>query len=255
VRIAFIALRENGLLWFSQFAIYYIASTVQDAVYDGMDRARRRRGIPGLNSLALNKLIWESWDWSAGGEEWTSSDSWKSSVIKCVLRRYLPEHVRVLEIGPGAGRWTAELIEHNNSYVGVDISASCVEVCRKKFSGHLSASFVVGSGSDLRAIPDKSIDALWSFDVFVHINEAEVSAYAQEFKRVMKPGATGVVHHGGVGGAAGGWRSNVTRSSMLDLLRGHGFEIVDSFSEWEDKGTVHGVSGYKDSITVFRLQG
>jgi hypothetical protein len=61
------------------------------------------------------------------------------------------------------------------------------------------------------------------------------------------------VRHGGVGGAAGGWRSNVTRSSMLDLLRKRGFEIVDSFSEWQDQGTVQNVSGYKDSFTVFRL--
>jgi ubiquinone/menaquinone biosynthesis C-methylase UbiE len=253
VRIALIALRENGLVWFCQLAIYYVASTVQNAAYDSMDRGRRRKGIPGLNSLALNKAIWESWDWTAGGEEWTSSDAWKGSVIRCVLHRYLPEGGRVLEIGPGAGRWTTELIERSSRYTGVDISESCVELCRTKFSGHALATFLVGSGSDLRGIPDRSIDALWSFDVFVHINETEVDAYANEFKRVMTPAAMGIVHHGGVGGAAGGWRSNVTSSSMLDLLRKRGFEIVDSFSEWQDQGTVQNVSGYRDSITVFRL--
>jgi ubiquinone/menaquinone biosynthesis C-methylase UbiE len=251
VRIALIALKENGFVWFCQLAIYYIASTVGDAAYSSMDRARRRKGIPGLNSLALNKAIWESWDWAAGGEEWTSSDAFKTSLIRRVLHRYLPERMRVLEIGPGAGRWTGELIGRSSTYTGVDISASCVELCRTKFSRHAQATFLVGSGSDLRDIPDKSIDALWSYDVFVHINETEVDAYAKEFKRVMTSAATGVVHHGGVGGAAGGWRSNVTRSGMLDLLRKHGFEIVDSFSEWEDQGTVHSVSGYKDSITVF----
>src|SRR5260370_1123139 len=94
VRIALIALRENGLVWFCQLAIYYIASTVQNAAYGSMDRGRRRKGIPGLNSLALNKAIWESWDWTAGGEEWTSSDAWKASVIRCVLHRYLPKGVR-----------------------------------------------------------------------------------------------------------------------------------------------------------------
>jgi hypothetical protein len=69
----------------------------------------------------------------------------------------------------------------------------------------------------------------------------------------MTPAAIGVVHHGGVGGAAGGWRSNVTRSSMLDLLRKRGFEIVDSFSEWHDQGTVQNVNLYKDLFTVVRL--
>ncbi|MGA2190991.1 MAG: class I SAM-dependent methyltransferase [Steroidobacteraceae bacterium] len=255
MRIALIALKENGLIWFCQLAIYYIASTVENAAYESMDRRRRRKGIPGLNSLALNKAIWESWDWTAGGEEWTSSDAWKASVVRCVLQRYLPERVRVLEIGPGAGRWTTELIGRSSTYTGVDISASCIDLCKTKFSGHAQATFRVGSGSDLRDIPDRSIDALWSFDVFVHINETEVDAYANEFKRVMAPAATGVVHHGGVGGAAGGWRSNVTRTSMLDLLRKRGFEIVDSFSEWQDQGTVQNVSVYKDSFTVFRLPG
>ena len=255
VRIALIALKENGLIWFCQLAIYYIASTIQNAAYNGMDRRRRKKGIPGLNSLALNKAIWDSWDWTAEGEEWTSSIPWRASVIRCVLERYLPEQVRILEIGPGAGRWTAELIERSVAYTGVDISASCVEVCRKKFSGQERATFRVGSGSDLRDVPDKSIDALWSFDVFVHINETEVAAYASELKRVMTPAATGVVHHGGVGGGAGGWRSNLTSAKMLDILRARGFEIVNSFSEWHDQGTVYDVSGYKDMITVFRLPG
>src|SRR5258708_35848063 len=104
VRIALIALKENGPVWFCQLAIYYIASTVQNAAYGSMDPGRRQKGIPGLNSLALNKAIWESWDWAAGGEEWTSSDTWKESVIRCVLRRYVPVHVRLLDIEHSAGR-------------------------------------------------------------------------------------------------------------------------------------------------------
>ena len=253
LRIALIAFKENGFVWFSLLAIYYIASTVENAAYASMDRARRRKGIPGLNSLALNRAVWESWDWTNAGEEWTSSDAWKASVIRCVLHRYLPERVRVLEIGPGAGRWTAELIDRCSTYVGVDISASSVEFCRTKFSAHAPATFIVGSGSDLHDIPDKSIDALWSFDVFVHINETEVDAYASEFTRVMMPAAIGVVHHGGIGGAAGGWRSNLTHTTMLDLLRKHGLEIVDSFSEWQDENTIQNVNGFKDWVTVFRV--
>ena len=128
-------------------------------------------------------------------------------------------------------------------------------MCRKKFSAYSQAKFSVGSGTDLRDVPDHSIDALWSFDVFVHINATEIDAYAAEFKRVMTPGAVGVVHHGGVGGAAGGWRSDVTLAIMLELLRKHGLEIVESFSEWQDEGVAYDVSVYKDAITAFRAPG
>jgi hypothetical protein len=255
LRIALIALRENGFLWVFRLGIYYGASMIGDMAYRSMDRSRRRRGIPGMNSVALNKAIWESWDWTGGGDEWTDSEAWKASVIRCVLGRYLSRNKHLLEIGPGAGRWTGELLERSSSYTGVDISASCIDTCRKKFSAYSQAKFFVGSGSDLRDVRDQSIDALWSFDVFVHINAAEVDAYAGEFKRVMTPGAVGVVHHGSVGGAAGGWRSNVTLAIMRELLRKHGLEIVDSISAWQDEGVAYEVSVYKDAITAFRVPG
>jgi hypothetical protein len=127
LRIALIVIKQNGLLWFLRLGIYLAASATADRCYRSMDDSRRRRGIPGLNSLALNKVIWESWDWTAGGDEWTNSEAWKASVIRCVLRRHLPESKRLLEIGPGAGRWSTELIERSSAYTGIDISASCIE--------------------------------------------------------------------------------------------------------------------------------
>lgn len=251
-RIGLLVLKENGFVWCACLAAYYTASTVAGRFFQMMDDIRRRTGIPGMNSRALNKAIWEAWDWGAGGDEWTPSDEWKASVMKCVLRKFIPEGRRVLEIGPGGGRWTGALIERSSTFTAVDISESCVELCRKKFAGESKATFIVGSGSDLKGVPDASIDALWSFDVFVHINQAEVEAYADEFRRIMVPGAIGVIHHGSAGGAHGGWRSNITHDSMLQLLKARGFEIVDSFLEWQDGGTTHQAGLYKDVITVFR---
>ena len=252
VRIATLVLKENGFMWCACLGAYYAASAVAGRFFKMMDDIRRRTGIPGMNSRALNKAIWEAWDWGGGGEEWTISEPWKASVIKCVLERHIPENQRVLEIGPGGGRWTGALIRRAGAFTAVDISAACIERCREKFAAETRAAFIVGSGCDLKAIPDSSVDAIWSFDVFVHINQAEVEAYADEFRRVMAPGATGVIHHGSAGGAHGGWRSNVTHESMLKLLRERGFEIVDSFLEWQDEGATHQAGLYKDVITVFR---
>ena len=252
LRIGMLVLRENGIIWCCCLAGYYGASAVAARFFKLMDDIRRRTGIPGMNSRALNKAIWESWDWGGGGDEWTPSDEWKASVMKCVLRKYIPEGRRVLEIGPGGGRWTGELIQRSSAFTAVDISESCVELCRKKFGGDSRATFIVGSGADLRGVPDASVDALWSFDVFVHINQAEVESYADEFNRIMTPGAIGVIHHGSVGGTLGGWRSNLTHEAMLRLLKDRGFEITDSFLEWQDDGTTHQAGLYKDVITVFR---
>lgn len=250
--IAGLVLKENGVLWCSCLGVYYATSSVGQVAFRLMDGLRRRWSLPGMNSPALNKAIWEAWDWSAGGEEWTPSEDWKESLLRCVLDKNVPRGGAILEIGPGGGRWTGALIERSAQYTGVDISATCVEVCQKKFGGDPRVHFQVGSGTDLKGVADASIDTLWSFDVFVHINRREVEAYADEFRRVLKPGGVGIIHHGSVGGALGGWRSNLTHEGMLDLLKARGFAIIDSFKEWTDNGVVHQAGLYQDVITVFR---
>jgi len=256
VKIAGLALRENGVLWSVCLVIYYATSAVSSRAFSWMDSLRKKHQLPGLNSAAMNKLIWESWDWGAGGEEWSPSPEWKQSVIDAVLRKHIAKGDRVLEIGPGGGRWTEELLTLASSLKGADISASCVEACQQRFADAEHAEFFVSSGRDLEGVGDESLDSIWSFDVFVHINRPELEAYAGEFARVLKPGGKGVLHHGTVGGGKGGWRSNVTSEDMTRILRGAGLEVVDQFQSWEDvEGVEHQAGLYEDAITVFKKKG
>ena len=249
--IARLAYAQNGLRWCAAFGVYYVASALSNRAFSSMDGIRRKRGVPGLNSLELNRAIWQSWDWGSGGEEWSRDEAWKQSVIHAFVDRYIPASSSILEIGPGGGRWTEVLLERSSSYIGIDISASCIEACRARFADKDHARFEVGSGSDLAAVPTSSIDALWSFDVFVHINRSEVEKYADEFNRVLKPGAIAIVHHGTVGGALGGWRSNLTQEAMMEILGSRGFNIVESVEEWRDGDTSYDLREYRDRITVF----
>jgi ubiquinone/menaquinone biosynthesis C-methylase UbiE len=157
----------------------------------------------------------------------------------------------ILEIGPGAGRWTEALLERARRYFGVDISETCVERCRSRFGGNERATFAVGSGRDLAGLGDASIDAIWSYDAFVHINESEVEAYVEEFARVLRPAAVAVIHHGGVGGAAGGWRSNLTASALQRMVERSGLLLERSLDHWVDGDTMHSLI-YGDRISVIR---
>jgi SAM-dependent methyltransferase len=251
VKLAMTALRENGPIWCMLLLTYYAASSVAHHAFTALDRRRRARGLPGLNSASLNKAIWEAWDWSASGDEWTTSPEWKRAFIRNVLEREIPTRQDILEIGPGAGRWTESLLERARRYIGVDISSTCVEHCRKRFGSDSRATFVVGSGSDLAAVADRSIDAIWSYDAFVHINSAEVAGYVEEFWRVLRPGAAAVIHHGAVGGATGGWRSNLTATALAEMVARRGLVLEKSFDHWVDGSTVHTLS-YGDRIAVIR---
>ncbi len=135
--------------------------------------------------------------------------------------------------------------------MGLDISAECIEHCRRRFHDAVHAQFIVGTGSDLAAVADRSLDAIWSFDVFVHINRAEIERYADEFARVLKPGAIALIHYGTRGGAAGGWRSNLTAEAFTDILQRRGLILEESLAEWSEGAMIHKLS-YEDRIAVIR---
>jgi ubiquinone/menaquinone biosynthesis C-methylase UbiE len=169
-----------------------------------------------------------------------------------VLRRWIPEYGNILEIGPGAGRWTEILLPMSSRFWGVDISERCIAICRERFSSYSKAEFYVTRGDDLASVPDASVDALWSYDVFVHVNQREFGTYARDFIRVMRPGAIGVISHGKSGGMHGGWRSDLSAESVAGSLTHNGFEIVQQFDGRKEAGSDTPVGLYQDVMTVFR---
>ena len=250
IRLLLLTLKENGLLYTGLLGAYYAGSTVSDFAFATMQDLRKKRGLPGLNSRGLNAEIWDNWDWNAAGDEWTPSAAWKSSLVEQVLKPRVPEGRDVVEIGPGAGRWTEHLIPRAKSYTGADISKKCVEICSQKFAAGKNARFVVSEGNNLPGVSDGSVDLIWSFDVFVHINLADIATYLDEFKRVLRPGGRAIIHHGTTAGHGGGWRSDTTTAELNDLITSKGLRVAEQFDHWTDAGQRHEVGLYHDQITV-----
>jgi ubiquinone/menaquinone biosynthesis C-methylase UbiE len=243
---------ENGVLWTFLMGVYYFASALSERSFASASDLRVRRGIPGMNSPAMNRVIWDNWDWSAKGEEWTTSTEWKQSVVDRFLEPNIAQGAATVEIGPGGGRWTGELQERASRLIGIDISEACVAECRRRFSDAENVEFWVGNGSDLEGVPTASIDAIWSFDVFVHINRSQFKPYAEEFARVLRPGGIGIIHHGAVGGEKGGWRSDLTADDVRTILRSAGLEVIEQIGSWSDSGGEFKAGLYDDLVTVFR---
>jgi SAM-dependent methyltransferase len=256
LRLLGLTLKENGPLLTCLLGVYYLGSSVANGAFHWMQRLRKSRGLPGINSRSLNAEIWNHWDWQGGGDEWTPSPEWKTSLVERVLKPRVPEGAAVVEIGPGAGRWTEHLIPRASSYAGIDISQTCVALCADKFaSDKVKAAFRVNAGNDLPGVQDGSVDVIWSFDVFVHINLEDVAAYLDEFKRVLKPGGRAIIHHGTTAGHGGGWRSDVTTAELNRLIEGRGLTVLEQFTEWEDGPERHQVGLYQDQVTVIGKPG
>jgi ubiquinone/menaquinone biosynthesis C-methylase UbiE len=121
-----------------------------------------RRWRPPIDS---HRRYWSTYDWSELSEEWTASPEWKRGLIKDVLGRWILDGGVVLEIGPGAGRWSEVLASRASRLVLADVSEPTLELCRERFNGDTRIQYILSSGSDLLGVENGSIEAVWSFDV------------------------------------------------------------------------------------------
>jgi SAM-dependent methyltransferase len=222
----------------------------------------QRRGVLGpahrhwRPPTADHPRYWSAYDWSERGDEWNVSLEWKRALIEDVLGRWITEGVAVLEIGPGAGRWLEALSERASTLVLADVSERPLELCRKRFAGDKRIRYVLSSGSDLPGVEDGSIDAVWSFDVFVHVAPYDQAAYLKEIARVLTPDGLAVIHHAdgrnrGQLPSRAGWRSPMSRGLFAALAVERGLRVECQFDSWGPDGEFD-LSGYGDAITVCR---
>ncbi|MBA3807754.1 MAG: class I SAM-dependent methyltransferase [Solirubrobacterales bacterium] len=207
--------------------------------------------------MANHSEYWSTYDWSQQGEEWNASPEWKQALIDDVLLRWIPADVATLEIGPGAGRWADVLASRTSSLTLVDVSERPLELCRERFGDNARVSYLLTQGSELPGIPDGSVDAVWSFDVFVHLAPLDQANYLREISRVLAPGGVAVIHHAdgrnrGRLSSRGGWRSPMSRGLFAALATESGLHVERQFDSWGPDGR-YDLSDFGDVITACRM--
>jgi ubiquinone/menaquinone biosynthesis C-methylase UbiE len=246
--------RANGVVWVILHSLTRVSCSI------GLTGAERRlrnttrrlelsKQLPGTNTVSRNRSNWDTYDWTAGGEEWTESEEWKQSLIETFIDRYSDPSATTLEIGPGAGRWTVELQQRAARLIVVDVAAVPLEVVRSRLAAADNLTLIRNDGRSLRDVPDGSVHFVWSFDVFVHIAPADVDAYMGEIGRVLERGGTAVIHHFAGGEEKGGWRSSMTAALMRDLVERHGLILEEQVSSWGAEGEFN-LAKHGDVISV-----
>lgn len=188
--------------------------------------------ITSTNSVQDNRRAWENYDWSMRGEEWSNHPEWKQALVDLVLNPFVSQDDSVLEIGPGGGRWTERLVTRVAHLTLVDLTPACIELCRDRFGHHENVEFFLNDGKSLEFLADSSIDRIWSWDTFVHIDPADIRAYISQFDRVLKPGGKALIHHSAHGQTRLGWRSDMSSEKMKSFARESGLVLEGQFDEW-----------------------
>ena len=256
--------RDRGAEWTALYLLRSVGGPVTRLAERRMVAIEKRRFLVGPETMASrqhtreeNRRWWDRYDWSRSGEEWTEAASdlrgiepaeWKQTLLDGVLSRHIRSGGTIVEIGPGAGRWTEHLVPLAARLFLVDVSERCLDLCRRRFADATNVEYHRVESPALSFLPDGSIDSVWSYDAFVHINPTDTDHYLGELARVLRPGGTGVIHHSGTyadaDAARRALRSHVTAEFFAELVRRRGLELVE-----QDTQTPH-MPG--DVISIFR---
>jgi SAM-dependent methyltransferase len=152
-----------------------------------------------MPELDWNLKHWSNgYRWVSGGEEW--SDKWGGSEAQWFgslyprLHRFLPAQA-ILEIAPGFGRWTKFLLPACQDYIGIDLSAKCIEACTINFASAGHARFLRNDGLSLDAAPEGHFDLVFTFDSLVHVEMDVLDRYIPQILRKLAPNGAAFVHH------------------------------------------------------------
>ena len=237
------------------------------------------------NTISNNVEMWgEKHHWVKDGDEWSGQaescnvpyQEWKQSVVDEFLAPAIRSDMNVLEIAPGHGRWSEQILYFCKNLILVDLNQSCIDVCKKKFSSWKSVEYIVTDGKSLPGILDSSVDFVWSYDSFVHMESDVILAYFREIQRVLKPSGRAVIHHAGrnhktlwlgflrqagaiprdlyrrlsMGSSSDndGWRSNVSPELIANLAEQAGLQLESQVRFW-GKNDRYGVPRFNDVIS------
>jgi SAM-dependent methyltransferase len=199
------------------------------------------------------------WDneevWSDGGHEWsksfgTTENLWNKHIFDDIKEF---RNKKILEIGPGHGRFTQFISILASELLVVDLNPNCIKKTKEKL-GHHVLGYFVNNGNDLPKIRDNSQDLVFSFDSFVHFHKNVIDDYLKEIFRVLKPGGKAYIHHSWLeGGSDYSFHNYAGRSTMdptifKSLVEKNNMSVINQkpitfepLGEWD--GT--------DNITIF----
>lgn len=242
-----------------------------------------------MRSVNWNKYWQEEYDWPEDGDEWDQQANysnqpylaWKKSIVKNFIFPNISKDKTVLEIAPGHGRWTVFLQKEVKMLHLVDLNEECIEFCKEKFKDHNNLSYWINNGRSLEFIEDKSIDFVWSYDSFVHMEKDVIEAYFSEFSRILRENGLILIHHPGRRhktlklyfltklGRPGivlyqiismgfknirktGWRSNVSKELILSLAKRHNLRVDEQINTWGEQNQ-YNIKMFNDYISFIGI--
>lgn len=164
------------------------------------------------------------------GNEWgVLKDA--TDIIHDYLLSYVDKNSVVAEIGIGGGRIANLVAPEVKKLYGFDVAAEMLKKASKALSHHKNIEYVYQKHSSFDDKFEKYFDAIYSFDVFVHLDLHNIWAYFKEINKALKDDGKVFLHTANLK-TPGGW----DRFKVQDRYWPGGFyfitpDIIDIFAE------------------------
>ena len=180
-------------------------------------RARRALGLVPNDNTAYNRSLWDAYSrsWTDPdfrraqmdglrdgtdpghfevlGEEWASSAD-----LELVIDQFITPNVdsqsRVAEIGVGGGRLAVRVAPQVGELICFDISTEMLRRAAVVLSEHSNVTLARLDDARLPAQLSGTLDFIYCFDVFLHLDLHTMWRYVQEMARALRPGGRALIH-------------------------------------------------------------
>jgi len=172
-----------------------VGSSPQSLPEDGTDRADGAACLCASKQERTVKDYYE--DYWSDGVDVSDHDVTTPARMKQMLatmEAYCRWGDRILDLGCGAGRFTAALHRHGYDALGLDIAEGAIGAARQRYP---DVRFDVLRPDGAIPAEDHSFAAVWSTEVIEHV--LDVSRFLSEIRRVLRPGGIVVLttpYHG-----------------------------------------------------------
>jgi len=135
--------------------------------------------------------------WEEDGEEWSRSFGGTEKLWQGFIFPKIESYLKgvCIEIAPGHGRMTSQLLSHFSKIYIVDMNENCIKRCKERFSASTNLSYHINDGMSLSSINDNSVDFVFSWDSFVHMQKFVIENYLSEISKKLRIGGVGAIHH------------------------------------------------------------
>jgi hypothetical protein len=213
---------------------------------------KRRRSLPARIKSGLQAFLAKD---DLYGMEWGNPDT--IPPLKYVrdhfLIPYISSETTLVEIGAGGGRWTRYMFGARQIYA-VDYHQELLAELKANFTGR-DIVFIKNNGDDFPGIPAQSVDFIFSFGTFVHLERNIIDRYLANMKALLKPEANVVIQYSDktkpMAQSDQGFSDN-DPEKMRALVLSHGYSIVeeDVKTLWHSSVIRFGIPGTKERLRL-----